>query len=85
MISNCSSIFTFIAFFGIITDNMNMTGMTISEMAKELNLPRRTIEMRIFRGGYKPISQEALYSPDVFNAIKVSPGKGRPKKQPDKE
>jgi hypothetical protein len=57
-----------------------MEGMTISEMAKALKLPRRTIEMRIFRGGFKPISQEALYSPDVFEKIKDSPGKGRPKK-----
>ena len=58
-----------------------MEGMTISEMANALNLPRRTIEMRIFRGGFKPISQEALYSPEVFEAIKISRGKGRPRKQ----
>jgi hypothetical protein len=57
-----------------------MEGMTISEMAKALNLPRRTVEMRIFRAGFKPISQEALYSPEVFEAIKDSPGRGRPRK-----
>ena len=57
-----------------------MEGLTISEMAKALNLPRRTVEMRIFRGGFKPISQEALYSPDVFEAIRNVPGKGRPPK-----
>jgi hypothetical protein len=60
-----------------------MEGMTISEMAKALKLPRRTIEMRVFRGGFKPISQEALYSPDVFEAIKVVPGRGRPAKKPE--
>ena len=54
--------------------------MTISEMAKALNLPRRTVEMRIFRGGFKPISQEAVYSPEVFEAIRNVGGKGRPPK-----
>jgi hypothetical protein len=62
-----------------------MEGLTISEMAKALKLPRRTIEMRIFRGGFKPISQEALYSPDVFEEIKKSRGKGRPKKAAPKK
>ena len=59
--------------------------MTISEMAKALNIPKRTVEMRVFRGGFKPISQEALYSPDVLEAIRNSPGKGRPRKKPEPE
>ena len=57
-----------------------MTGITVSEMMKELKLPRKTIEARIFRGGHKPISQEALYTPEVMEAIRNVPGKGRPRK-----
>jgi hypothetical protein len=60
-----------------------MTGMTISEMAEKLNLPRDTVMRRILRGGYKPITKDALYAEEVFAAIKDVPGKGRPKK--DKE
>jgi hypothetical protein len=61
-----------------------MTGMTISEMAEKLNLPRDTVMRRILRGGYKPITKDALYAEEVFEAIKDSPGKGRPKKdKPD--
>ena len=57
-----------------------ITGMTISEMAKELKLPRDTIMRRILRGGYKPLTKDALYTIAVFEAIKNVPGKGRPKK-----
>jgi orotate phosphoribosyltransferase-like protein len=60
-----------------------MTGMTISEMADELNLPRDTVMRRILRGGYKPLTKDAVYSIDVFEAIKDVPGKGRPKKTPE--
>jgi hypothetical protein len=62
-----------------------MTGMTITEMAEKLNLPRDTIMRRILRGGYKPITKDALYSDEVFEAIKNTPGKGRPKKAPNPE
>jgi orotate phosphoribosyltransferase-like protein len=65
----------------IVSDNGDMKGMTISEMADKLNVPRKTVEMRILRGGYKPITKEAVYSTDVFEAIKKSPGKGRPPKK----
>jgi plasmid maintenance system antidote protein VapI len=58
-----------------------MKGMTITEMAEKLNIPRKTVEMRILRGGHKPLTKEAVYSADVFEAIKKSPGKGRPKKE----
>jgi hypothetical protein len=58
----------------------HMTGMTISEMAEKLNLPRDTIMRRVLRGGYKPITKDALYSKEVFEAIRSVPGRGRPKK-----
>jgi hypothetical protein len=57
-----------------------MEGMTITEMAVALKIPRKTVEMRILRGGYKPLTKEAVYAPEVFKAIKESPGRGRPKK-----
>jgi hypothetical protein len=58
-----------------------MTGMTISEMAEKLNLPRDTVMRRILRGGYKPITKDAIYAEEVFEAIRNVPGKGRPPKK----
>jgi hypothetical protein len=59
-----------------------MTGMTIAEMAAELGIGVKTIEGRIQRGGYKPITKDAVYSIEVFEAIRNVPGKGRPPKKP---
>jgi plasmid maintenance system antidote protein VapI len=60
-------------------------GMTITEMAQALKIPRKTVEMRILRGGYKPLTKEAIYANEVFEAIKNTPGKGRPPKKRDKK
>ena len=60
-----------------------MEGMTITEMAEKLNLPRDTVMRRILRGGHKPITKDALYSVEVFEAIRNVPSKGRPKKKPE--
>jgi predicted ArsR family transcriptional regulator len=57
-----------------------MNGMTISEMAERLKLPRDTIKKRLLRAGRKPFSQEALYTENDFEAIKDVPGRGRPPK-----
>ena len=57
-----------------------MQGMTISEMADKLKLPKDTVRRRLLRAGCKPFSQEALYTKGDFEKIKVVPGKGRPKK-----
>jgi hypothetical protein len=57
-----------------------MNGMTIPEMADKLKLPRDTIKRRILRGGYKPLTKDAVYSIEVFEAIRSVPGKGRPPK-----
>jgi hypothetical protein len=63
----------------------DMEGMTIEEMAKNLGLPYKTVAQRILRGGYEPVFSGNLYSPEVFESIKNSPGKGRPPKtKPDK-
>jgi predicted ArsR family transcriptional regulator len=57
-----------------------MTGMTIAEMAERLDIPRDTVKHRILRGGFKPITKDAIYTEEVFEAIRNVPGKGRPKK-----
>ena len=57
-----------------------MEGMTISEMAKILKLPRDTVMRRLLRAGRKPFTMEALYTVDDFEAIRNVPGKGRPRK-----
>ena len=59
--------------------------MTISEMADKLNLPRDTVMRRILRGGYKPLTKDALYAIDVFEAIKDVPSRGRPPKAKPEE
>jgi hypothetical protein len=66
-------------FLGYIADNGSMQGMTISEMAKELNIPAATVKMRLNRAGIKPFCQEALYTSDDFEKIK-DVTMGRPKK-----
>jgi IS30 family transposase len=61
-----------------------MEGMTITEMAKKLGLPQRTVERRIQRAGIKPMSREAIYPADTFE--KISDVKmGRPRKEPEKK
>ncbi|MDR0662582.1 MAG: flavohemoglobin expression-modulating QEGLA motif protein [Spirochaetaceae bacterium] len=61
-----------------------MTGMTIAEMADILKIERDTVKRRILRGGYKPITKDAIYAPEVFEAIRNVPGRGRPKKKSEK-
>ena len=53
--------------------------MTLTEMAKKLGVPQRTVERRIQRAGIKPISREALYPADTLEKIK-DVKMGRPKK-----
>jgi hypothetical protein len=57
-----------------------MEGMTLTEMSKILGLPPKTVERRIQRAGLKPITREAIYAPEVLEAIRNVPGKGRPPK-----
>jgi hypothetical protein len=61
--------------------NDKMTGITISEMAKELGLQPRTVERRIQRAGIKPISREAIYSLETLETIRGRDKVGRPKKK----
>jgi hypothetical protein len=60
-----------------------MEGLTLTEMSKILGLPPKTVERRIQRAGFKPISREAIYDPEVLEAIRSTPGPGRPAKKPE--
>jgi molecular chaperone GrpE (heat shock protein) len=57
-----------------------MTGVTISEMAKILNITPDSVLKRLQRAGIKPINREVLYDPAALEAIRNVPGRGRPKK-----
>jgi len=61
---------------------MTIKGITITEMAKELNLKRHAIEVRLSRAGIKPLTLEAVYPPDTLDKIREAP-RGRPKKTVD--
>ena len=66
---------------------MNMTGMTIQEVADALGISYFAARQRIVRAGIKPISKEALYPENTLELVKDSPGKGRPpkaKSEPEK-
>ena len=50
------------------------------EMAELLSVPVKTVNMRLFRAGIKPITKDAVYDKSALEAIRSVPGKGRPKK-----
>jgi len=54
--------------------------LTISEMAKILKVSSDTVQKRLHRAGIKPITREVVYAESALEAIRVVPGKGRPKK-----
>jgi len=58
---------------------MCMEGLTLTEMAKALGLPQRTVERRVQRAGIRPLTHEALYPLDTMDKIKDAK-RGRPKK-----
>jgi len=64
----------------------------MSEIAKLLKVPVKTINMRIFRAGIKPMTKDALYNKTVLEKIRNVAPIGRPpktampaKKKPKKE
>lgn len=56
----------------------------MKEMADILGVQVKTVNMRLFRLGIKPITKDAIYDKSALKDIKAVPGKGRPKKQPEK-
>ena len=55
-----------------------MTGLTLSEMALKLGIPKRTVERRVQRAGIKPLTHEALYPSETLDIIKERNRVGRP-------
>jgi len=62
---------------------MTITGLTIQEIAAELDIPYRTAQKRLQRSGIEPITTGVLYPPEALEAIRNVPGKGRPPKKTD--
>jgi hypothetical protein len=60
-----------------------MEGLTLAELAEALKIPQKTVEMRLFRAGIKPLMRGAIYDKTALEAIRSVPGKGRPKKNPE--
>jgi len=57
-----------------------LTGITITEMAKELGIKPNAVYQRLFVAGIKPLTTKALYAPSALEAIRNVPGRGRPRK-----
>ena len=60
-----------------------MDGLTVREMARELELGQPTVKMRLRVAGIKPIDYAgptAIYDKSALEAIRNVPSKGRPKK-----
>jgi len=57
-----------------------MEGFTLVELSEELGIPQKTVEMRLFRAGIKPLMRGAIYDKTALEAIRNVPGKGRPPK-----
>jgi hypothetical protein len=54
--------------------------LTVREMAEKLDKNLSAVKTLLFRYGFEPVSKDALYPIEAYNAIKNAPGKGRPKK-----
>ena len=57
-----------------------VTGITISEMAKELGIEKNAVLQRLFVAKIKPLTRESIYDKSALEAIRNVPGKGRPRK-----
>jgi hypothetical protein len=68
----------FLIFCGILVDMNTMTGYTASEMAAILDLPLKTVQMRLFRAGETPLTKEAVYSPQALEIVRNAKERGRP-------
>ena len=60
-----------------------MDGLTIAEIAEKLGIKPGTAKVRLQRAGIKPQSYAgptAVYAPEALEAIRATPGPGRPRK-----
>jgi hypothetical protein len=54
--------------------------LTVKDMAGKLKKEKSAVKTLLSRYGFEPISRDALYPIEAYEAIKKAPGKGRPKK-----
>jgi len=54
--------------------------LTVKDMAERLKKNKSAVKTLLFRYGYEPVSIDALYSVEAYEAIKDAPPRGRPKK-----
>jgi hypothetical protein len=70
--------------FDTFTDkrSMKLSGeyLTISDMAKNLEITYLAAKQRLLRAGIKPVTNDVLYDKSALEAIRNVPGKGRPPK-----
>jgi len=67
---------------------MTVNGMeflTVSEMAKILDIKPNTVTQRLFQKGIRPVSREALYEPSALEHIRNFGPKGFQPKKPTPE
>jgi transcriptional regulator with XRE-family HTH domain len=57
-----------------------MEGLTAKEMAEILGITYDNCRMRLSKAKVKPISKDAIYSPDTLEKIRDVAPVGRPKK-----
>jgi CO/xanthine dehydrogenase Mo-binding subunit len=60
-----------------------MDELTVKEIAEALGITPGATKIRLQRKGIKPIKmvgQTGIYAPEVLEAIRTVPGKGRPPK-----
>jgi hypothetical protein len=63
---------------------LNGEYLTIFDIAKELEITYLTAKQRLLRSGIKPVAKDAIYPRSALEAIRNVPGKGRPRKAPEK-
>jgi hypothetical protein len=59
--------------------------LNVKEMAERLKKRPGTVKQLLRNAGKRPVSKDALYDIEAFDAIKTAPPPGRPKKKPETE
>jgi len=75
---------TFSKIYFIMTDNMCMNGLTITEIAEILHIDREAAKTRLIRAGIEPKTHAGktnIYAESAVEAIRNVPGRGRPAKK----
>jgi hypothetical protein len=61
------------------SDNMNMEGYTIKELAQKLKITEDAVYLRIRKGGIEPLTRQAVYPYNTLEQIREVSKGGRPK------